>query len=146
MGSPNREVNLFVCESTAYQRMKARGVVPDFYGTITKIQPALWSPLNLHMFLEDKLSPNAILIEYIPNRQPINLSNFSKLRLTELRRILDEIHQAGVYHGDPKPRNMMICCCSGEQLEERVLWIDFDSAQTFSESGGGLSFEASELG
>lgn len=78
--------------------------------------------------------------------QPINLSNFSKLRLTELRLSLDEIHQAGVYHGDPKPRNMMICCCSGEQLEERVLWIDFDSAQTFSESGGGLSFEASELG
>lgn len=107
----------------------SKGVVPDFYGTITKIQPALWP--GLHMFLEDKLAPNAIVIEYIPNMQPINLFNFSKLRLMKLRHILNEIHQARVYHGDPKPRNMMIC--SGEQ--ERVLWIDFDTSQTFSESG-----------
>ncbi|KAL1999981.1 hypothetical protein VTN02DRAFT_3711 [Thermoascus thermophilus] len=36
------------------------------------------------------------------------------------------MHQAKILHSDPKPRNMMIA-------ENRVLWIDFDSAQTFLE-------------
>lgn len=109
--SPDFDVNLFICESTAYQRMKAkglckRGVIPDFYGTVTKIKPTLWP--NLHMFYEDKLPPNAIIIEYIPNMQPMCLSNFSKDYLDRFRHILDDIHQAGVLHGDAKPRNMMI--------------------------------------
>ncbi|ODM21102.1 hypothetical protein SI65_04155 [Aspergillus cristatus] len=126
------EVNLFVCESTAYRRMKAnglceQGVVPDFYGTITKIQPTLWP--SLHMFCGDNLPPNAILIEYIPNMKSINLSNFSKDYLDKFRQVLDDIHQAGVLHGDAKPRNMMI----SQGKQDRVLWIDFDSAQTFSE-------------
>lgn len=130
--SPDFEVNLFICESTAYQPMKAkglckRGVIPDFYGTVTKIQPTLWP--NLHMFYEDKLPPNAIIIEYIPNMQPICLSNFSKDYLDRFCHILDDIHQAGVLHGDAKPRNMMI----SRGGQDRVVWIDFDSAQTFSE-------------
>lgn len=126
------EINLFICESTAYRRLKAkglckRGAIPDFYGTITKIQPNSWP--NLHMFAGDKLPPNAIFIEYIENMQPIGLANFSEHRLKELRQILDDIHHAQVLHGDPYPRNMMIV--SGEH--DRVLWVDFDSAQTFPE-------------
>ncbi|KAL3259676.1 hypothetical protein ABHI18_005185 [Aspergillus niger] len=67
---PDREVNLFVAQSTAYQRLKSkefcnRGVIPDSYGIIRNIQPALWPGFG--MFLGDKLPPNAILIEYIPN-------------------------------------------------------------------------------
>ncbi|KAJ5198189.1 uncharacterized protein N7498_007306 [Penicillium cinerascens] len=81
------------------------------------------------MFLGDKLPPNAVLIEYVPHVQPIDLSNFSPQYLHELRLILDDIHLTGVLHGDPKPRNMMI-----SRDQSRVLWIDFDSAQTFSES------------
>ena len=103
------------------------GVIPNFYGMIRNIQLAV-SP-NLDMFLDDRLPPNAILIEYIPNLQPIDLSNFSEKRLARLREILDKINRAKVLHGDPKPRNMMVS--SGEY--DRVLWIDFDSAQTFSE-------------
>ncbi|PYH96543.1 hypothetical protein BO71DRAFT_407650 [Aspergillus ellipticus CBS 707.79] len=133
---PDREVNLFISESTAYHRLQSkglcnRGIIPDFYGTIRNIQPALW--LNLHMFLHDKLPPNAILIEYIPNMQAVDLSNYSEQRLSSLRQILDEIHKANVLHGDTKPRNMMVFV----GMQERVLWIDFDSAQTFPE--GGLS-------
>lgn len=60
------------------------------------------------MFAGDKLPPNAILIEYIENMQPIGLANFSEDRLKELRQILDDIHHARVLHGDPYPRNMMI--------------------------------------
>ncbi|RAL00836.1 uncharacterized protein BO80DRAFT_382194 [Aspergillus ibericus CBS 121593] len=127
----DREVNLFVSESTAYHRLKLkgfckRGVIPDFYGTIRKIQPAAWP--NLDMFLDDRLPPNAILIEYIPDLQQIGLSNFSKERVAKFREILGDFHKAKVLHGDPKPRNMMV-----SSAYERVVWIDFDSAQTFSE-------------
>lgn len=86
------------------------------------------------MFLNDKLPPNAILIEYIPNLQQIDLSNYSPKRLAKFREILDDIHAAGVLHADPKPRNMMVSLSE----DDRVLWIDFDSAQTFPE-GGDLS-------
>ncbi|BCS01645.1 uncharacterized protein AKAW2_51986S [Aspergillus luchuensis] len=130
---PDRIVNLFISESTAYHRLESkglcqRGVIPNFYGTIRKIQPADWP--DLHMFLNDKLPPNAVLIEYIPHLQQIDLSNYSPQRLAILREILDDIHAAGVLHADPKPRNMMV---SVAEEEERVLWIDFDSAQTFTE-------------
>ncbi|GAQ45144.1 hypothetical protein AtubIFM55763_006596 [Aspergillus tubingensis] len=132
---PDRIVNLFISESTAYQRLESkglcqRGVIPNFYGTIRKIQSADWP--NLHMFLDDKLPPNAVLIEYIPHLQQIDLSNYTPRRLAKLREILDDIHAAGVLHADPKPRNMMV---SVAEEEERVLWIDFDSAQTVSECG-----------
>lgn len=66
-----------------------RGVVPDFYGTITKIQPTLWP--SLHMFHEDKLPSNAILIEYIPDMQSIGLSNFSQEYLDRFRQILHDM-------------------------------------------------------
>ncbi|CRG82904.1 Periodic tryptophan protein 2 homolog [Talaromyces islandicus] len=100
---PNREVNLFVCESTAYRHLKARGfcerrVIPEFYG-----------------------------IEYIPDLHQIDLSNYTKEQITQLRQILDDIHQAGVLHHDTYPRNMCV-----SESQDRVLWIDFDSAQTFS--------------
>lgn len=130
---PDRELNLFVRESNAYCCLKAkrfckRGVTPNFYGTITKIQLAEW--LDLHMFLEDKLPPNAILIEYIPNMKMVNLSNYSKQTLDTLFAILWGMHQARVLHEDSIPRNMMVC----ENLK-RLLWFDFDSAQMFPEYG-----------
>lgn len=128
---PDEEVNLFVCESTASERLKAkglceRGVVPDFYGTITNIQPALWP--NLDMFIDDKIPPRAVLIEYVPDIQPIDLSNFSLQYLHQLGHILEDIHSAEILQGDPYPRNMMI------SKQGRVLWIDFDRSQTFSGS------------
>lgn len=79
------------------------------------------------MFLDDKLPPNAIIIEYIPNMKQIDLSNFSRQRVETFRDILFQMHQANILHGDPKPRNMMIA-------KNRILWIDFDSAQTFLEN------------
>ncbi|GKZ19568.1 hypothetical protein AbraIFM66951_011284 [Aspergillus brasiliensis] len=133
--SPDREVNLFVAESNAYHRLKSKGlceqgVIPDFYGTIKNIEPALWS--GLAKFLNDELPPNAILTEYIPKMQAIGLANYSEPRMAKFRQILDDIHKANVLHGDPMPRNMMVSL-GGDQ--DRVLWVDFDSAQTFPEDG-----------
>lgn len=42
-----------------------------------------------------------------------------------LQNIIREIHKARVVHGDPYPRNMMV-----QPETDRVLWIDFDRAQT----------------
>lgn len=130
--SPVLEYNLFGRESLAYRRLKEhglckRGVIPDFYGTSTQINPKVWP--DLYMFHKDELPADALFIEYVPNMHKIDPSNFSKEKMAKLREILVEFHELGVYHGDPYPRNMMIADkLPGEQ--KRVLWIDFDSAQT----------------
>lgn len=128
---PDREINPFVCESTAYGHLKEKGfcqqgVVPDFYGVIEQIDPTSCQPF-LKRFLKDKLLPNAIIIEYIPDLHEIDLSTFSEYRVATLRSILKSIPGVGIYHGDPYPRNMMV-----QENSERVLWIDFDRVQTFS--------------
>jgi serine/threonine protein kinase len=66
-------------------------------------------------------------MEYVPNMHEIDLSTFSEERVAKLRTILRSIHEVAVCHCDPYPRNMMV------QIDtDRVLWIDFDSAQTFT--------------
>lgn len=127
-----REIDPFTCERAAYRRLKEKGlcqqgVIPDFYGVIEQIDPAAWQP-HLRKFLEDKIRPNAVLIEYIPNMQELTLSNFLEERVDRLYGILKAIHQAGVFHSDAYPRNMMI-----QEDTGRVLWIDFDRAQTLQD-------------
>ncbi|PLN78469.1 hypothetical protein BDW42DRAFT_187417 [Aspergillus taichungensis] len=78
--SPEREIDLFVCESSTYQRLKekglcARGVIPYFYGILTNIQPA--------MALED-----------INDMHQLDLSTFSESRLLQMESILHDIHKA----------------------------------------------------
>ncbi|PYH97914.1 hypothetical protein BO71DRAFT_317528 [Aspergillus ellipticus CBS 707.79] len=126
-----REIDPFKCESTAFARLHEyglcdRGYVPGFYGLVEQVNPIDYLPY-LKDFLEDTVYPNAVLIEYIPNIQSIDLSNFSEKRVHKLQQILLEIHHAGVYYGDPYPRNMMV-----QTTSDRVLWIDFDRAQTFT--------------
>ncbi|KAE8149559.1 hypothetical protein BDV25DRAFT_130264 [Aspergillus avenaceus] len=103
-----------------------KGYIPDFYGCVKQINPRDWVP-HLNEFLDDSQPPNAVLLEYVPDMQEIDLSTFSVKRVSQLRQILSEIHAAGVYHGDPFPRNMMV-----QKDSDRVLWVDFDRAQTFS--------------
>ncbi|RDH28602.1 hypothetical protein BDQ94DRAFT_162759 [Aspergillus welwitschiae] len=108
-----REIDPFFCESTAYVRLKERGlceqgIVPDFYG--------------------DKLRPNAVLLEFIPSLMEIDLAKYTEDRAATLLDILHKIHDARIYHGDPYPRNIVLQPETG-----KVLWIDFDRAQTFPE-------------
>ncbi|BDD62575.1 hypothetical protein MPDQ_000908 [Monascus purpureus] len=126
-----RELDPFKCESHAYHRLKSaglcdRGYVPKFYGFIEDIDPGEWEP-HLESFRGDNLRPNAVLMEYVPDMRTIDLSNFSHERIHQLRRVLAEMHAAGVYHADAYPQNMKVQENSG-----RVLWIGFDHAQTFS--------------
>jgi hypothetical protein len=128
---PARDINTFRCETNAYRRLKAkgfckRGVIPDFYGVIECIKPRELRP-HLDMFLDDLWSPNAVLIEYVADMHQMDLSTFSKSRLASLRAILGEFQEAKVFHGDAEPRNMMV-------VSDRVLWIDFDTAQTLPEN------------
>ncbi|KAL4863881.1 hypothetical protein BDV12DRAFT_189347 [Aspergillus spectabilis] len=106
--------------ATAYSRLKSmglcmRGVIPNFYGTIRNIQPADWASFG--MFLPDKLPPSAILIEYIPNLQSIDLPTFSKEHLARHRQILDYFHEANVLHGDPMPRNLTVSSAAGQESD-----------------------------
>ncbi|RAK96107.1 uncharacterized protein BO80DRAFT_392528 [Aspergillus ibericus CBS 121593] len=124
------EVDTFTCENRAYTRLKshglcARGIVPDFYGVVEEINPLEQIP-HLKDFIKDRASPKGVLLEFIHNIKQIDLSTFSQDRVNKLRQILTEIHAAGVYHGDPYPRNMVV-----QEGSDRVLWIDFDRAQTY---------------
>ncbi|KAE8405581.1 hypothetical protein BDV37DRAFT_293044 [Aspergillus pseudonomiae] len=117
-----REVDPFLCESAAYQ-----GVVLDFYGVIEQIDPLQWQP-HLNRFLKDKLLPNAVLLEFIPNIKQIDLATYTEDRAAALLQIIHQIHDAGVCHGDPYPQNMVVQPETG-----RVLWIDIYRAQTVFE-------------
>ncbi|KAJ5356877.1 hypothetical protein N7517_011486 [Penicillium concentricum] len=87
----------FVRETTAYRQLKAnglceRGVIPDFYGTITDIKlsilPSQW-PQDTYsiqcMFQEDNSPLDALLLEYIPGLEMIDLSNYSAQYLDDIR-------------------------------------------------------------
>ncbi|KAI9824125.1 MAG: hypothetical protein M1819_001080 [Sarea resinae] len=129
----DREYNIYVCEMKAYRRLKERGIcekgiVPQFYGSIEQIRPKLWQP-NLDMFAEDKYLPSAILIEYIPDMRMLDLATYTPKRMEKFIDGLKAIHEALVLHQDAKPHNMMVV--PGDP--DRVLWIDFDRAETYDE-------------
>ncbi|PGH02857.1 hypothetical protein AJ79_07513 [Helicocarpus griseus UAMH5409] len=127
-----RETNIFVCESTAYRRLTqagvcARGITPQFYGTIENIDPTRCLP-HLHAFVKDEHPPTAILLEYIPNMETLTWSNYSGKRMENFVDGLNAIHDALVSHDDVHPRNMMIF----KGHPERAIWLDFDKAQTYT--------------
>ena len=94
---------------------------------IEQIDPLQWQP-HLNRFLKDKLLPNAVLLEFIPNIKQIDLATYTEDRAAALLQIIHQIHDAGVCHGDPYPQNMVVQPETG-----RVLWIDLYRAQTVFE-------------
>ncbi|KAE8374904.1 hypothetical protein BDV26DRAFT_283878 [Aspergillus bertholletiae] len=77
----DREVDIFKCESQAYTKLKTHGLcdkgfVSDFYGLIKQINPKEWSSY-LNEFLRDRLPPNAVLLEYIPDPQMVQVQEHS---------------------------------------------------------------------
>ncbi|KAL2004521.1 hypothetical protein VTN00DRAFT_3406 [Thermoascus crustaceus] len=133
--NPDREHNIFVCESRAYRRLKAHGlcdrsIVPQFYGIIEKIDPRDYYS-HLKKFLNDEYSPNAILLEYIRNMERLDaLSNVTKKRIENFITGIREIHKAMIEHSDIYPKNTIIL---RDHLDGRVIWLDFDQAQTFDQ-------------
>ncbi|RAK99288.1 uncharacterized protein BO80DRAFT_494873 [Aspergillus ibericus CBS 121593] len=128
----NRELDIHVREYTAYCRLKNKGlcgcVVPNLLGRLRKFDPKLCRP-HLDTFISDKYLPSALLLQYIPHMEMIHLHNFSENRMDNLIMGIQAIHQALVRHRDPKPRNMMVL----KNDPGRVMWIDFDRAETYDE-------------
>lgn len=59
--------------------------------------------------------------------QKLHWTNYIETRRRKFIDGINEIHKALIEHGDVYPRNMMIV----EGDPERVVWIDFDRAQTY---------------
>ncbi|TPX20461.1 hypothetical protein DIZ76_016350 [Coccidioides immitis] len=93
-----------------------------------KFDPGPCQPY-LHAFANDEYPPSAIFLEYIPNLEMLDLNNYTQARMNKFLEGIREIHKALVEHGDPKPRNMLIV--KGDR--ERVVWIDFNRANTYDE-------------
>lgn len=58
----------------------------------------------------------------------IQLETYTPQRMDNFLISIQEIHKALVCHKDPKPRNMIV-----KDDPERVVWLDFDRAQTYHE-------------
>lgn len=82
------------------------------------------------MFLDDEYLPSAIFLEYIPGLEIISVHNYTQRRMTNFLGGIRQIHKARVRQRDPKPRNMMFVT----DTPERVVWLDFDRAETFDTS------------
>ncbi|KAL2871672.1 serine/threonine protein kinase [Aspergillus lucknowensis] len=109
-----RDLNRFRCEFNAYKKFRtsgvcARGFVPKYYGYIDRMDPATFHPA-LQSFARDKLKPRAILLEYLPNTENPQ-GGCSPPRYLPQKLLL--------VHGNP----------------DRLVWIDFDVATTFTDFG-----------
>ena len=101
------------------------GVIPRFIGTLESINPIEAAPF-LDSFLNDIDPVNGVLLEYIPGLSMYGIDNFTPQRNMRFHQALLDIHRCGVVHCDAWPRQMMV-----QHNSDRILWLDFDCAQTF---------------
>ncbi|CAI7642567.1 unnamed protein product [Penicillium bialowiezense] len=130
-----RDLNRFRCEVNAYEKLLtsgvcARGFVPKFYGYINRIDPGIFYPAFRH-FSHDALPPQGILMEYFADAESLNCVNYSDTLYPQAIEGMKEVHRAGVLHKDIYPRNLLLV--RGDP--DRLVWIDFDIATTFTELG-----------
>ena len=130
-----RDLDRFRCELNTYKKLLtsgvcARGFVPKFYGYTDRMDPAAFHPA-LQYFARDKLKPRAILLEYLPDTEGLNCVNYSDELYPQAIEGMKEIHRAGVHHQDIYPKNILLV----HGHPDRLVWIDFDVATTFTEFG-----------
>ncbi|KZT24976.1 hypothetical protein NEOLEDRAFT_1178742 [Neolentinus lepideus HHB14362 ss-1] len=118
-------------EKRAYERLLQNGVcsegfVPMCYGWFKLRVPD--EPGWLRSFSGDKLSPHALLLEYIPNSVQLNVSNITVSIAEQAMLAAEYVHGAGVLHNDLDPRNTLI------RPDGTVVIIDFDMASTWPDN------------
>lgn len=127
-----RDLNRFRCEFSTYQNLSSfgvceKGVVPHYYRYINQLDTNQFRP-HLDHFIHDLYHPKAMIFEYLPNAESLNCVNYSKEHFQKAIDGIQEIHKALVHHQDVYPKNILLV--PGDP--ERMLWIDFDVATTFS--------------
>lgn len=81
---------------------------------------------DMREFQHHEHPPDAILMEFIPNAESIQISNFTQDKIDRLSQILFDFHDVGLLHGDVYPRNMMVVQGTPH---DAVFWLDFDSSR-----------------
>ncbi|KAJ6031743.1 hypothetical protein N7540_002475 [Penicillium herquei] len=66
--------------------------------------------------------------------ESLTLENFTGQRMDNFVEGIRQIHKELVLHDDTKPRNMMVIKDTSNPDSDRVLWLDFDRAQTYNEN------------
>ncbi|PWY76046.1 hypothetical protein BO94DRAFT_605254 [Aspergillus sclerotioniger CBS 115572] len=133
-----RDLNRFRCELRAYRNLRRfgvcdRGSVPYYHGYFDQLDPAQLAP-HLNHYMEDINNPSVILLEYLEGTEELNCVNYSDDSFQIALRGLQDIHSALVHH-DIYPKNILIVRGPPERREtpERVVWIDFNVAMTFTD-------------
>ncbi|OKL57838.1 hypothetical protein UA08_07191 [Talaromyces atroroseus] len=126
-----RQTGIHNCEVRAYRRLMQnglghQGIVPRYYREIQHLDVKDYQP-HLRRFLDEERPPSAIFLEYIPNMMTILPERYTKERIESMIHGIQQIHKALVLHFDSYPRNIMVF----EDDPGRVIWIDFDRAQTY---------------
>lgn len=98
----------------------ADGFAPRCFGWFSlHVDPkAKW----LSPFANDPEPPNAILLEFLPESEQMNVRNITYEVAQNAMLALARVHAAGVLHRDINPRNHLVL------PEGRVVIIDFDTA------------------
>ena len=110
------------------------------------LDPGLYKPY-LDQFRNDPNFPDAVLLEYISEAEPLTKINYTRQRMDKFMKYLKDIHSASVLHSDIHPRNMWIF----PESVDRVMWLDFNRAQTYNEhqltksQQDNITYEASQL-
>lgn len=112
-------------------------ITHQFYRINENIDPREYLS-HLRHFVNDEYPPTAILLQYIPNMKELKWTEYEERRRQNFAGGLNAIYDALVFFDDLYPRDMMVV----DGNLERVIWLDFDRAQTFN---GHLSGRQKEL-
>jgi predicted Ser/Thr protein kinase len=111
-------------EITAYAYLlhaEIEGFIPKVYGKGKRTVTG-WGLDNIN---GDKVGEYyGILMEWIEGSEPISYANVTIDNVVSLTNGLYRIHEAGVLHDDPYPRNMLVVPGTS-----RGVWIDFSCSQ-----------------
>ncbi|KAJ5712011.1 hypothetical protein N7488_006167 [Penicillium malachiteum] len=110
----------------------------DIFLVSIRNQKCIMKVPYLKHFMNDEHPPSAIFFEYITGMESLTLDNFTQQRMDNFIHGIRQIHKTLVIHNDTKPRNMMVIkntSSPGSSIpdSDRVLWLDFDRAQTYNE-------------
>ena len=112
--------------------------IPQVYGSgIRTLSEWGLTDVDLHLKADANGRYYGILMEWLKGAEPLSESNISTDLAMSVTTGMVRIHDAGVYHGDARARNILVYPGTN-----RAVWIDFSCAQVGWEEFYGIEMES----